>query len=355
MGNTLKSHKGFLDILKHLIRKPSVVGAEHPFFLSLKRELDELGVKTTLYEGLLVAEGKSPESGMLSAHIDRHGLICTGPNEFQYAAFMTQNRSDLTGDSIAEQTYMSIFERFKDEAVQAYEPWSGSYLGLGVIDNAYICERRKNLVFEVKGLEHLIPGTPVAFVDSLTNKNGLLSAQLDNVLSAAIIIYLYKCGYTGTAFFTAQEEAGRSWRFLLEWFRRFDKTTDRLLVLDTSPYPDREEADKQHIVLRHRDANAKFDISFGKEIEKLCSTLKISHSYKDTYIKRNNKIRSESGLKKTSLGSTEMGRIIAASNGSIQGTTLQVPTTGYHTTSETVSLEAVTKMLELLKHMYIDD
>ena len=179
MSNTLKSHKGFLDILKHLIRRPSVVGAEHPFFLSLKRELDEIGVKTTLYEGLLVAEGKDPDRGMLSAHIDRHGLICTGPNEFQYAAFMTQNRSDLTGDSIAEQTYTSIVERFINESVQAYEPWSGSYLGLGVIDNAYICERRKNLVFELKGLEHLIPGTPVAFVDSLSNRNGLLSAQLD--------------------------------------------------------------------------------------------------------------------------------------------------------------------------------
>ena len=60
------------------------------------------------------------------------------------------------------------------------------------------------------------------------------------------------------------------------------------------------------------------------------------------------------GMSARSLGSTEMGRIIAASQGSIQGTTLQIPTTGYHTTSETVSVEAVSKMLELLKTMYID-
>jgi len=354
MSSTLTAYRGFLDILKHLIRRPSVVGAEHPFFLSLKRELDELGVKTTLYEGLLVAEGAKPDRGMLCAHIDRHGLICTGPNEFQYAAFMTQNRGDLTGDSIAEQTYMSIVERFKEETVQAYEPWSGSYLGLGVIANAYICERRKNLVFEVKGLEHILPGTPVAFVDTLSNKKGLLSAQLDNVLSAAVIIYLYKSGYKGTAFFTAQEEAGKSWRFLLEWFRRFDINADRLLVLDTSPYPDREHADKQHIVLRHRDANAKFDSPLSKEIQKACKKLKIKYSFKDSYLKAENKIRTAEGKKKNSLGSTEMGRIIAASQGSIQGTTLQVPTTGYHTTSETVSVEAVSKMLELLMDMYID-
>ncbi len=354
MSNTLNPYRGFLDILKHLIRKPSVVGAEHPFFLSLKRELDEIGIKTSLYEGLLVAEGSDPNRGMLSAHIDRHGLICTGPNEFQYAAFLTQNRGDLTGDSVAEQTYMTIAERFKEQSVQAYEPWSGSYLGLGTIDNAYICERRKNLVFEVKGLEHLLPGTPVAFVDTLTNKGGFLSAQLDNVFSAAVIIYLYRSGYKGTAFFTAQEEAGKSWRFLLEWFRRSDKSTDRLLVLDTSPYPNREEAEKQHLVLRHRDANAKFDSPLTKEIEKQCKKLKINYSFKDTFLKNENKRRVSNGMKKSSLGSTEMGRIISASEGSVQGTTLQIPTTGYHTTSETASVEAVAKMLELLESMYID-
>lgn len=355
MSSTLKPYRGFLDILKHLIRRPSVVGAEHPFFLTLKRELDEIGVKTTLYEGLLVAEGSDPHRGMLSAHIDRHGLICTGPNEFQYAAFLTQNRADLTGDSVAEQTYMAIVERFRGESVQAYEPWSGSYQGLGVIDNAYICERRKNLVFEVKGLEHLLPGTPVAFVDRLSNRKGLLSAQLDNVFSAAVIIYLYRCGYRGRAFFTAQEEAGKSWRFLLEWFRRFDHQTDRLLVLDTSPYPDRERADRQHIVLRNRDANALFSPSFTAEIEQLCQKAGIKYSYKDKYLEAENLRLVAEGLKPGSLGSTEMGRLVAASGGTVQGTTLQVPTTGYHTASETVCVEAIAKMLDLLKVMYIDD
>ncbi|MBU0719910.1 peptidase M42 [bacterium] len=354
MNSSFTHFRGFLDTLKHLIRSPSVVGAEHPFFLSLKRELDELGIKTTLYEGLLVAEGHKPDSGMLSAHIDRHGLICTGPNEFQYAAFMTQNRGDLTGDSFSEQTYMAIAERFKQQLVQAYEPWSGSYLGLGTIDNAYICERRKNLVFEVKGLEHLMPGTPIAFVDTLSNKDGLLSAQLDNVFSAAVIVYLYKSGYKGTAFFTAQEESGKSWRFLLEWFRRFDKNTNRLLVLDTSPYPNRELAENQDIVLRNRDANAIFNSPLTQEIEELCKEHEIKYSFKDIYLQEGNKKLLEQGLKANSLGSTEMGRLILASEGAVQGTTLQVPTTGYHTTSETVSVKAVTGMLTLLKEMYVD-
>lgn len=354
MSSLLTNHKGFLDTLKHLIRKPSVVGAEHPFFLSLKRELDELGIKTTLYEGLLVAEGSKPDKGMLSAHIDRHGLICTGPNEFQYAAFMTQNRGDLTGDSFYEQTYMDIVDRFKNQVVQAYEPWSGSYLGLGTIDNAYICERRKNLVFEVKGLEHLIAGTPVAFVDTLKNKGGLLSAQLDNVLSAAIIVYLYQTGYKGTAFFTAQEESGKSWRFLLEWFRRFNINSNRLLVLDTSPYPTREIAEQQDIVLRNCDANAKFDSPLTQEIEELCNKYGIKYSFKDVYLQEQNKHLQEQGLKTKSLGSTEMGRLISSSGGTLQGTTLQVPTTGYHTTSETVSIQSVSNILSILQEMLVD-
>jgi len=162
----------FLDILKQLIRIPSVVGAEHPFFLSLKRELDERGIRATLYEGLLVAEGNDPDSGIISAHIDRHGLICTGPNEFQYAAFIAQNRGDLTGDSVAEKTYKDIIGRFIGQRVQAYDPWSGAYLGLGTIDNSYLCERRSNLLFNVRGLEYLYAGTPVAYVDELQYRDG---------------------------------------------------------------------------------------------------------------------------------------------------------------------------------------
>ncbi len=72
---------------------------------------------------------------------------------------------------------------------------------MGEITNAYMCEEINNLIFEIKGLSHLQPGTPIAFNDKLKNENGLLSAQLDNVISAAVIIYLYQNGYQGTAFF----------------------------------------------------------------------------------------------------------------------------------------------------------
>ena len=344
----------FFDLLKQLIRVPSVTGAEHSFLVYLKRELDEIGIETKYYDGLLVAHGNNPTKGMLSAHIDRHGVICTGPNEFQFAAFLAKNRSDLRGNSLSEQTYQLIAKRYINQQVQAYEPWSGSYLGMGQITDAFMCEEVNNLMFNIDGLSHLQPGTPIAFSDKLEKDGDLISAQLDNVISAAIIIYLYQNGFQGTAFFTAQEEAGKSWRYVYEWFRKNNVTTNELLVLDTSPYDSRVEADVQQVVLRNRDANARFKSPILKQLKNFCHKNRIDFSCKDVFIQEKNKIRKEKGLPLLTLGSTELGRIVMESKGRIQGTTLQIPTTGYHTVEETASIKSVKTILYILSSLYID-
>ena len=197
---------GFLELLALLMRQPSVVGSEHSFFRVLQRELEERGAQVTWYEGLLVAHGNKPTSLMLSAHVDRHGLICTGPNEFQYAAFVAGARSDLLGNSVGEQLMKKIVDRFGAESVYAYEPWSGAYCGRGVITRAYICEYRNNLIFEVQGLEHLVAGTPVAFADALKVTDRALVGQLDNVLTTAALVYLFDLGFQGT---TARDAEGK--------------------------------------------------------------------------------------------------------------------------------------------------
>lgn len=353
--NEPKSIGLFLDLLKQLIRVPSVTGAEHSFLIYIKRELEELGIQTEHYDGLLVAKGSKPLSGMLSAHIDRHGIICTGPNEFQFAAFLAKNRSDLRGNSLSEQTYQQIAKRYVNQNVIAYEPYNGSYLGMGKIKDAFIKEEINNLIFNIEGLNHLLPSTPVAFMDRLVQKDELISAQLDNVISAAIIIFLYQNGFSGTAFFTAQEEAGKSWRFVYEWFRKNSITTDKLIVLDTSPYENREEADKQLVVLRNKDANAKFKSPLLKELKKLCKKHKITYSCKDEFIAKKNHLRVEQGLKPISIGSTELGRIVMESNGSIQGATLQIPTTGYHTVEETASIKSIEAILFILSSLYLEE
>ncbi|MGR0279238.1 peptidase M42 [Marinomonas dokdonensis] len=339
----------FIDLLKLLIRQPSVVGAEHSFFRVLQRELEERGAKVTWYEGLLVAQGSDPMSTMFSAHIDRHGLVCTGPNEFQYAAFVSANRTDLLNNSVSEELMTKVTERFNHEEVYAYEPWSGVYRGKGVIKSCYVCEYRNNLIFEIDGLESVVAGTPIAFKDQLHIREGRLEGQLDNVISAAALVHLFDHGFKGTAFFTAQEEAGKSWRYLLEWFRRFGGSTNRLFVVDTSPFPNTAAANEQLLVLREKDANATFNSQSTALIEQLCQQHGMSYLYKNRYVEQENSKRLAQGLTAQSLGSTELGRIIAASNGLVDGTTIQIPTIGYHTMNESAAIESVEAFLDMLK------
>nr|WP_234043821.1 hypothetical protein [Cerasicoccus arenae] len=238
----------------------------------------------------------------------------------------------------------SIADRFTGQRVQAHLPYTGTYLGQGVISNSYLCPKRNNLIFEIKGLEYLQPGAPVSFLDRLQLTDTHLSAQLDNVLSVAMIIHLFRNGFTGTALLTAQEEAGRSWRYALSWFQRESITTSRLLVVDTSPYPTPEAAAEQELVLRNKDATYPFDPGFTREIASLCDRLKITYTFKDAWIDEQNLNRP----KPMSLGRTELGRLAAATGGAINGTTLQIPTTGYHTASETASIASVEAALRLL-------
>ena len=340
----------FYDILKQLIRIPSVVGAEHPFFMHVKRELEELNLDVEYYDGVLVVKGDEPTSGYISAHADRHGLICTGDNEFQYAAFIAKNQADL-GNSDSKKMLDSFANRFVGERVQAYEPWSGAYLGLGIIEDAILCKRRDNVIFKINGLEFLFPGTPIAFMDKLEfGENDTISAQLDNIISVAIIIYMYHLGYKGTSFLTASEEAGRSWRFLLEYFRRFDIQTNELLVLDTSPYSNLEDISNLDIVLRNRDENGYFRSPLKSKIKKIAIENNIKYHYKDAYLKN---IMLQNNVK-SSLGITELGRIIKATKGQIQGTTLQIPTIEYHTSSETTYKRSVDKVIEVLSRLYLN-
>lgn len=328
-----------------------MVGAEHTFFRVLQRELEERGAKVTWYEGLLVAEGRQPDSLMFSAHIDRHGLICTGPNEFQYAAFVAGARSDLLGNSVSEQLMNRIVDRFDDAPVYGYEPWSGAYRGSGRIDRAYICAHRNNLIFELEGLDHLVAGSPVAFGDRLKLEDGFLSGQLDNVLTASALVHLFDRGFEGRVFFTAQEEAGKSWRYLLEWFRRFGGSTNRLIVVDTSPFPDHDAATRQHLVLRHKDVNGVFNEPLTAWLAEACEELGLDYVYKDEYAEARNRALLAEGREPQSIGSTEMGRIIAASNGLVDGTTLQIPTTGYHTLQESAPVRSVDAFNRVIGHL----
>lgn len=339
--------QSFLDLLAALVRSPSVVGSEEPFFRVLQRELELHGVRVRRFQGVMEASGKHPESLIVSTHIDRNGIVATGPGEFQYAAYVAKAQGDLDGNSISEQMAGTISGRFVGARVEAYDPWHGGYLGQGEIVSSFRCDRRNNVIFEIPSLPALRPGTPVAYLEHLDVREDAIAAQLDNVLTVGLAVDMFRRGFQGTVLFTAEEEAGRSWRYILAWLRRRDRATQRLLVFDTSPYPDAANANAQQIVLRRKDANAEFADALVEELQGICDGLSITYSYKDAYIERLNLIRAEDGLLPRSLGRTELGRVAAATGGDVNGATLQIPTTGYHTNQETASLEAVEAALRL--------
>jgi putative aminopeptidase FrvX len=332
-----------LDLLRTLVREPSVVGVEDAFFRVLRRELDEFPITVKRYNGLLVAQGTRPDLICLTAHVDRHGLLCTGPNEFQYAAFIAGNRGELDGDSISEKLMGLIAVRFRGERVQAHTPYTGAYLGQGMIDEAYVCPRRRNLIFQLQGLDFLQPGTPVSFLNRMKIEGGMFSTQLDNIVMVAAVIQLFRMGFQGTALFSAGEEAGRSWRYIAEWFQRDNLSSDRVLVLDTSPFPE-EVLDRQDVVLRRRDAHAMFDSALTEEVEDRCKRLGITYTFKDAYIEETNQTRD----RPLSVGRTELGRLMNATLGEVTGTTLQLPTTSYHTAKETASTASFGEVMRLL-------
>ena len=70
--------------------------------------------------------------------------------------------------------------------------------------------------------------------------------------------------------------------------------------------------------------------------------------FKDVYVEEKNAALVARGGNPGSLGSTELGRIVAASKGLVDGTTLQVPTTGYHTLQESAPLASVAAFLDVL-------
>jgi hypothetical protein len=346
----------FIDYLKSMLRTPSVTGFEHAFFRVIQRELDRLNIKCEWHEGVLVAQGANPSQGSLSAHVDRHGLLCTGPNEFKYAAYSISQKPDLLGNSIDEVMLRTIASRFVGNQMIAYEPWSGVYRGTGTITSATISEKQNNVTFQIEGLDYLVAGEPVAYEDSLNQDNNHLTGQIDNAISVAMILYLYSQGYQGRAFFTAGEECGRSWQYLLNWFNRFDPEFKELIVLDTSPYKTQEDADAQQIALRYQDANGVFNRALVDEIKTKCEGMNITYAFKEDYIGLLNVELVKQQKPTFPLGTTELGRLIDNSDGLLSGISLQIPTCGYHTRYESAHKGSCLSLIALLKlHLDIGD
>ena len=324
------------------LKIPSVVGHEKPFLDHLYNEYQKLGYTAIRDDNIVAVSGNAPDSHYLSAHVDRHGILSIGGGDYRYAAHAVKNyKYDEKTASENMSHLQGICTQFEDEKVYAYGRWSGDVIASGSVRLCNFCSARSNLIFNIDGMDEMPEGIPVSYAHDSVEKDGYIAGQLDNALSVAVIYGLFETGFQGTAIFTAEEEIGKSWKHLAGFMNGRDVETDRLIVLDTSPYDTSDYADAGKIVLRNRDSFGAFNTDMVEDLKKACGALELAYDVKDETL-------AAQGKKDNQLGRTELGRLIHEFKGRWNGATVQIPTFNYHTNNESTTRHAISNVMALL-------
>lgn len=327
---------------------PSVVGHEAQFVEHLIKDFDSLGYKTEKHPGLLAVHGTEPHSIIVSAHIDRHGLISIGGGEYAYAAqyikeikYGLENRSSM-------QALESISKRFEGETVFAYHHDTYEVLGEGIINTNIEFMENGDSIFHIHEMPEIEQGIPIAYKRAAYNDGQYFKGQIDNAISIGSIYMLCENHFKGTILLSTEEEIGMSWRHIAAFLDDNKIKCDELIIIDTSPYNDFDIIDKGKVVLRTRDKSAEFNLSLVKKIEERCKTLQIPYEVKDQALL-------SEGKSVDQLGSTELGKLVSSTSVKWSGASIQIPTVMYHTSYETTSRACIKNYYDLLKSILIDD
>ncbi len=325
------------------LRIPAVVGHEKPFLDYLQADYAKLGYHVQRAENIVAVSGEQPDSCILTAHSDRHGILSIGDGDYRYAAHVVKDIKYNEKTSASDFTYLKhICHQFTTENVFAYDNNTGSTAETGTVEACYYCTDRANLVFKVADMPPMARGTPLAYAHNQVEQGDYIVGQLDNTLCVAIIYALFQRGFQGTVIFTAEEEIGKSWQHLGHFLATQQMETEQLLVLDTSPYTTTEFADAGKIVLRRRDGFSMFNADMTQTLQNMCNNLNLPYDIKD-------KTLLEMGKETSELGRTELGRLLHEYDGRWQGTTLQIPTFNYHTNNESTTRRAICNFFTLLR------
>ncbi len=318
---------------------PAVVGNELSFINFLANDFSRLeGVKVDYKNGYLVIKSLTDaDKILLSAHIDRHGLITNGKGSLEYAAYRTKREKYSSPTAIEKENWQKIRERFIGESVFAYHKDTGKPLVNGCVEDCYLCPVRDNFVFSVTELTDLEADIPVGFDNPYELNSNYVTGQLDNVISVALGYYLFANGFKGTMLLTCEEEIGQSWRYIADYLQK-EATDSKLLVLDTSPFDEDANFDDTSIVLRTRDQNSEFDINTVNWLSNIANGLNLPIIFKDTWLLNGGS---------QDLGSTELGRLLSETDVQQSATTLQIPSRGYHTNREKISQAAMANFLKI--------
>lgn len=325
---------------------PSVVGHEQHFTRYLKYDFEKLGLSVTEHKGILEVSGNSPRSAIISAHIDRHGLISIGNGQYAYAAQYVREEKYGEENNSSKKTLEAISGRFEGEIVYAYDPNTGDHLGEGTIESCETSMENGDSIFYINGMKDMPKNTPVGYARLARDNGKSLKGQIDNVVSLGVIYVLFQNGFQGTALLSTEEEIGKSWIHLQNWLEQEKIETQDLIIIDTSPYREKTPINENMVILRNRDKSAEFNASLVAKIKARCEELNMSYQFKDEFFLAQ-------GLEIADLGSTELGRLVQNSNGKYSGATIQIPTMEYHTSYETTSRGCIESFYALLQNILI--
>ncbi|MEZ5903281.1 MAG: hypothetical protein R3D88_08260 [Alphaproteobacteria bacterium] len=327
---------------------PSVVGHEQHFYRYLKADFEKLGLSVKDHKGILEISGAKPRSKIISAHIDRHGLISMGDGQYAYAAQYVREEKYGEENTPSKKMLEAISGRFEGEVVFAYDSKTGDRLGEGVIESCDQYMDNGDSIFKVNGMPAMPKNTPVGYARTAKSDGEFLKGQIDNVVSLGVIYVLFQNGFQGTAILSTEEEIGKSWIHIQNWLKEEQIESKNLIIIDTSPYREKEPIDKNMVILRNRDKSDVFNKELVAKIKQRCHDLGLTYQVKDEYFLTQ-------GLDIPDLGSTELGRLILNSNGHWSGATVQIPTMEYHTSYETTTKGCIESYYALLQSILVID
>lgn len=327
---------------------PCVVGHEGHFMRYLENDFKTLGLTVKRHDRVIEISGSNPHSSIISAHLDRHGLISIENDQYTYAAQHIKEQKYKEENDQTKAILKAISKRFEDEHVYAYNPKNGNRLCEGKIKSCEASMDNGDSIFYLHNIAAMPKDIPIAYARKAKIEGNLLKGQIDNAISLGTIYALFKNGFQGTALLTTEEEIGKSWIHMVDWLKAENIETKNLIIIDTSPYRENGPINDGLIVLRNRDKSAVFNAELVQKIKQRCKTLKLPYQVKDEYFL-------SLGLKIKDLGSTELGRIVQNTNGKWSGATVQIPTLEYHTSFETTSRECIQSFYALLHDILVNN
>lgn len=397
-----KRVKRIIELTNEFLQIPSSIGYEYPFLKYLNKKAKNLGYQTELSKSCLLikAKNKNPKK-LFSAHIDRHSLIQNEDGEIEYLAFnlkreihskfkyeeiediekevvnsinmlenikcqLRDNFFVITDENTKETLlklersgrkvfFESVGLRHTKEPIFSYDPKSGKRLNKFFTTRHHISIKDKKVTYDtnkkIKSKDKIF-----SFDSKIIENKNLISAQIDNVISAAVLFTIMETiPVNQDILFTTREEIGESWKCIKEYYekndfvrpKRIDETHEdleinmnkkiELIVLDTSPYENLDLKQLGFLTLRHGDERGGFDEKVVEDIKKVIKKKKIPYDFKPN-----------------DTGNTELGKLTKETRGKINGATLQLPSTNYHTTYETTTKESLSNYYRVIRRLILD-